>query len=222
MAVSTRTGPGVLLRSGPILGGWPVGCSSLIWPHPWVWELGLGLLGGSAGVGGHLPDLPAVVVNPGPLGVSCDPGEQVGLAGQERGPLGGIDDVVDGVGGGAAAHLGQVVQEVGDVAGGDPVVGVAEVALVGLRVAGVVVEVAVLSPVAVHVVLLSRSRAVTVLACLRWLERSRKDWVPVSTMWASKVIRSTIAAQSRGSVKVRAHSENAEFEATATEVPRVR
>ena len=36
-------------------------------------------------------------------------------------------------------------------------------------------------------------------------------------MWASKVIRSTIAAQSLGSVKVRAHSENAEFDATATE-----
>ena len=55
---------------------WPVGCSSLIWPHPWLWELQLGLLGGGVGVGGHLPDLPAVVVDPGPLGAPCDPGER--------------------------------------------------------------------------------------------------------------------------------------------------
>src|SRR5689334_13368522 len=152
------------------------GCSSLIWPHLLLGELVLGLLGGGAGVGGHLPDLPAVVVDPGPLGVLGDPGEQLGLAGQERGPLGGIDDVVDAVAG-AAAHLGGVVQEVGDVADGDPVVDVVEVALVGLWVAGVVVEGRRVGcgvvGVGVHGVLLSRSRVVAVLACLRWLERSR-------------------------------------------------
>ena len=45
--------------------------------------------------------------------------------------------------------------------------------------------------------------------------RSRNDSLPVSMMDASNVKRSTIAAQSRGSVKVRAHSLNAELLAIA-------
>ena len=132
-------------------------------------------------------DLPAVVVDAGLFGLIGDAGEQLGLVEQERRPLGGADDGGD-PGAGVAALFGGLVQEVGDVAGGDPVVGVVELALVGLRVARVVAEVVVLGvvvlgvvvlgvvvlvPVTVHVVLLSRSRVVTVLACLRWLERSR-------------------------------------------------
>src|SRR5262249_32044742 len=44
---------------------------------------------------------------------------------------------------------------------------------------------------------------------------SRNDSVPVSMMWALKVSRSTIALQSRASVKVRCHSENGALEAIA-------
>jgi hypothetical protein len=43
-----------------------------------------------------------------------DPGEQVGLAGQERGLVGGA------AAGGGRAVLGEVAEELGDLAGGDP------------------------------------------------------------------------------------------------------
>ena len=117
--------------------------------------------GGACGVG-HLPDLLAVGVDAGVFGLLGEAGEQIGLAGEERSPLGGIDDelVVP------VAELGEVVQEVGDVAGGDPggdpvVVGVLAVGVVD---AAVGVD---------HVVLLSRSRAVGFLMCRRWPARSR-------------------------------------------------
>ncbi len=49
----------------------------------------------------------------------------------------------------------------------------------------------------------------------RLVVRSRNDSVPVSMIEASNVKRSTIAAQSRGSVKMRFHSLNAELLAIA-------
>jgi hypothetical protein len=45
--------------------------------------------GGCVGVGGHLSDLAAVGVGAGALCAAGDPGEQLGLAGQERSPAGG-------------------------------------------------------------------------------------------------------------------------------------
>lgn len=53
------------------------------------------------------------------------------------------------------------------------------------------------------------------LRCFSWVFLKRKLSVPVSTMCALKVTRSTIAAQSRGSVNVCFHSENGAFEAMA-------
>jgi hypothetical protein len=91
----------------------------------------VGLARGAAGVGGHLPDLAAVVVDAGAFGSPGDLGEQVRLAGQERRSLRGVDGVAAAaVAGRAAAHRGEMVQEVGDVAGGDPVVVVGVVGVV--------------------------------------------------------------------------------------------
>ena len=50
---------------------------------------------------------------------------------------------------------------------------------------------------------------------LRVVVSSRNDSVPVSMMCALNVSRSTIALQSRASVKVRCHSENGALDATA-------
>jgi len=95
---------------------------SLIWPRLLLRELVLGLLCSAACVAGHLPDLPAVVVEAGTFGLSGDPGKHLGFTGRERGALSWIvGEAVGAVGGSAAAHLGDVVQEFGDVAGGDPV-----------------------------------------------------------------------------------------------------
>lgn len=43
-----------------------------------------------------------------------------------------------------------------------------------------------------------------------WAVRSRQEPVPVPVMWASKVSRPAMAAQSRGPVKVAVHSEKAD------------
>jgi len=43
-----------------------------------------------------------------------------------------------------------------------------------------------------------------------WAVRSRQESVPVLRMWASKVSRPAMAAQSRGSVKVAVHPEKAD------------
>jgi hypothetical protein len=57
-------------------------------------------------------------------------------------------------------------------------------------------------------------------AMARWARAwaRRKDWVPVSMMLAPKVRRSTMAAQSRGSVKVLVQPEKDSLEAIATEL----
>jgi hypothetical protein len=84
-----------------------------------VGELEGGLLGGGVRVEGELEDVAGVAgVGAGVLG--GDPGEQVGLAGQEDRALGGVAGA-----GLAEAELGEVAGEVGDVGGGDAVVVVA-------------------------------------------------------------------------------------------------
>jgi len=60
MAVSSRTGPGVLLWSGPVGGERGAGFSPRSWPHLQLWGFLAFVSGGCVGVGGHLSDLAAV------------------------------------------------------------------------------------------------------------------------------------------------------------------
>ena len=124
----------------------------MIWLHllEWVEEV-RGMVGGGAGVAGDPVGLLGVA------GIAAgvlvgDPGEQFGLAGEELGPLGVV------VASGAATGFGEVMEELGDVAGGDRVV-----------CAAVVVDLVVVG----HGVVLSRSAVGWDLARLRWLARSR-------------------------------------------------
>ena len=113
MAVSTRSGPGFLLWSGPGPAVVGVGGSLPSWPHGCGgdrWSVVFG--GGGERIGGDLSNLSGV----GRIGVRVlvgDPVAEFGFVSQERGPLGGV------LGSGAVAQGGEVVQELGDVAGGD-------------------------------------------------------------------------------------------------------
>jgi hypothetical protein len=113
LALSTGIGPAVLLGVGPTRVGGAVDGSPLSWPR--LLSGAAGLFGGCERVGGELSDL--VGVGGVAEGVLVgDPGEQFGLVGEERGPLGRV--VAAAVG----AQVGEVVEESGKVVDGDVVV----------------------------------------------------------------------------------------------------